>query len=238
MTCFREDPEYQAMVAGTLAISYAQDPKEKYTQTVARCVSENLRLKALDGSGAPSWTIEAVEWDVRKFSAGKKSSRPTPSRNENGFLDFELEYNETEPRFQYRDYPHFTIDISPSTLRLTFDRYDESGEYWGEHEEEEELDFLVDAGVGEDQITELERRAYAIVDYAINEIKAELLTRHRHTKPHTQPSTFQRDKEIAAALVGFLLGKSRLLPSGCTGPNSRDTVKVHANDIGIKLPRI
>jgi hypothetical protein len=239
MTCFRDDPEYQAMVAGTLAISSAQDANEKYTHTVARCVSEKLRLKALDGSGAPSWAVDAVMWDVRNLVRSKKRSHPTPRRNEDGFLDIEFEFlrGGTEPRFRYGDYPYFTIEISLSTLRVTFDRYDESGEYWGEHQEEEELDFLVDAGVGEDQITELQRRAYAVVDYAINKIKAELLTRHRHKKPHTQPSTFQRDKEIAAALVGFLLGKSRLLPSGCPGPNSRDTVKVHANDIGIELPR-
>jgi hypothetical protein len=224
------------MVVGTLATSSTQDTNEKYTETVARCVSEKLRLNELNGSGAPRWAIDAVMRDVCKLDRSKKRSRPTPRRNEDGFLDIELETgDETEPRFRYGDYPYFTIEISPSALRLTFDRYDESGEYWGQHEEDSELDFLTDRGVNKDQIKELRRRAIVLVDLAITEIESELLTLH-HDDRHTQPSTFEKDREIAAALVGFLMGKSRLLPSGCTGPNSRDTVKVHANDLEIELP--
>jgi hypothetical protein len=227
------------MVAGTLAISFTQDGKEKYIQTVARCVSEKLRLNELDGSGAPSWAIDAVMWDVRNLDRSKKRSRPTPRRNEDGFLDIELvRGDEPEPRFRYGNYPYFTIEISPSTLRVTFERYDESGEYCGEHEHEEGLDFLVDGGLGEDQIKELRQRARSVADHAIDEIEAELLTRHRHFRPHTQPSTFERDKAMAAALVGFLLGRPLLLPSGCKGLNARDTVKERlTNVIEIELPR-
>jgi hypothetical protein len=164
-----------------------------------------------------------------------------PYLNERGELMIDLMLVGEEPRFRYEAGQQFRIEISASRLSLSppIARYDENGEYVGDEDCEDSLDFLVDEGLNDEQFKELTRRAYAFVDYAIDEIKREILPSEFSGPPHKNAKTFDRDKEIAAALVQFLLHGKKLSNSGATGVESRDTVRDEfAKHIGIQLPLV
>jgi hypothetical protein len=239
MDCYRRDPDYRTLVQSTLTNCYEGARPGDFTQAISKHVRETLRLEAKDGSGTPTWAVRAVQHDVVVHVARRYGQRPYLDEWGERWMDVMLVPG--EPRFRYEAGQQFRIEISASLLSLfpPIPRFDEDGEYIGDEDCEDELEFLVDEGLNDEQFEEVKRRAYAFVDYAIGEIKSEILPSKFSGPPRKNADTFDRDKEIAAALVQFLFHGKKLSNSGTAGVESRDTVRAEfANHIGIRLPQV
>jgi hypothetical protein len=233
MDRFREHTEYQAMIDNLSAVVPGADDPETLDRYIRDRVAKKLRLNAQDGSGPPDWATAAVKWDV--YVRNKERHPDPPPRDD---LDITLEDARPEPRFRYPDNPAYSITLSPESLRFSFEieEYDESGPSWPVFESEVDLAFLTDEGLSEAQFTKVKRLARGLVDRAVKEMQSALLARAQ-AEADRQTQSYETDKKIAAALVAFLLLGTPLLPSGCSGDDSRDTVRERITKvIGIKLP--
>ena len=210
-----------------------------YDDLVVRVTRDKLRLVPAEGESI-AWVIRCIDHDVKAFLNEKALGPPDHEGVRQPCLNSELLVHACNPQGRSRidgSLPFFELNVSPSSLRFDSSAMEmeyevaldifEGGVTTGKFGS---LDDSLSSGVWK----ELRELAVAYMEDGIRHLQSEMLSR-QYATTRTYPSTLEKEKNTAHALVRFLLYGENAATA--TRAVSWEDLLKFSGHMGIKLPQ-